>query len=606
LIQIYLPEKPQSTTAHKSFFVFNNSTRISTVISKTTSAKSPIMPNQLAHAAKAFVKYALGCGIAKSQMTSPQMTVVTPQYVYLDDPSGGTATLRKPLPLNRFRRLLKIFGHAKRQPFNAAGQKTPNIENKTTVTNADEDEYEDDGVPTDDKHDRRDFIAIRAITRKTLQNFVLDLLYTGEEACPRTCRVQTRKEGSFHHVVILRIDFSDHTNQEYVLKIPAHGTPEFWQKGDAYMLRSEAILLQHIRHHTQCPVPEVVAFDETLDNPIGVPYILMKKLPGMSAYDMWQERIYVSPTSGDAHLNADEPSLDLEKKRITFLESLATAMALLQKLKFEKIGTPVFKRPDDDQPTSFGPVWRWHSTAQMHELTPIQPYYTSALFYEDGLSRVWTRAGLAHLEPRSDFFYMAKGARKIMHMLLTSPPFARTPQPPPAETDDMNDAQPVPRKLETYVLRHDDLDLQNILIDDDGNVTGIIDWDGCMSVPRCIGPTSLPMFLRRDWLDDHTINHFPHMTWSLDRYRNIYSTAMHEACNGGDAKYTKKSAIYQGLLAVLYEDADCREFLGKLLAEIPEFRRVDPNELYLRLGKGWPAAEKVLKGKVAGVLVPEE
>jgi hypothetical protein len=321
---------------------------------------------------------------------------------------------------------------------------------------------------------------------------------------------------------------------------------------------------------------------------------------------MWQEQICASPTPSDAHPNADEPSLNLEKKRITFLKSLAKAMAQLQKLEFEMIGTPVFKRPCDDQPASFGPVWRWHSTAQMHELTPIQPYYTGALFYGDGLSKAWNRAGLAHLEPGSDHYLMAKGARKIIHMLLTSPPFARTPQPLLVDTDDINNTQRSPRNFESYVLRHDDLDLQNILIDDDGNVTGIIDWDGCMSVPRCIGPTSLPVFLRRDWLDGHTIDHFPHMTWSLDRYRDIYSTAMYEACNGGDAKYTKKSGIYQALLAVLYEDADCRELLGKLLAEILEFRRVDPNELYLRLGKGWPAAEKVLKEKLAAVLAPEE
>jgi aminoglycoside phosphotransferase (APT) family kinase protein len=49
------------------------------------------------------------------------------------------------------------------------------------------------------------------------------------------------------------------------------------------MLRNEAVLVQHIRHHTKCPVPEVVAFDETLDNSIGVPYILMKELEGMTA-----------------------------------------------------------------------------------------------------------------------------------------------------------------------------------------------------------------------------------------------------------------------------------------------------------------------------------
>jgi hypothetical protein len=46
------------------------------------------------------------------------------------------------------------------------------------------------------------------------------------------------------------------------------------------------------------------------------------------------------------------------------------------------------------------------------------------------------------------------------------------------------------------------------------------------------------------------------------------------------------------------------QILGKLLAEIEEFRRVDPTELYVRLGKGWPAAEEVLKEKMTRLLLP--
>ncbi|CAE7219655.1 hypothetical protein PTTW11_11200 [Pyrenophora teres f. teres] len=53
---------------------------------------------------------------------------------------------------------------------------------------------------------------------------------------------------------------------------------------------------------------------------------------------------------------------------------------------------------------------------------------------------------------------------------------------------------------ETFVLgRHTGFDSQTILVDDEGDGTGIIDWDNCIAVPCRVGYTSLAKFLRRDW-----------------------------------------------------------------------------------------------------------
>lgn len=48
-------------------------------------------------------------------------------------------------------------------------------------------------------------------------------------------------------------------------------------------------------------------------------------------------------------------------------------------------------------------------------------------------------------------------------------------------------------------IRHRDLDMQTIFVDVFGNVTGILDWDGCLAVPRGVGYASFPEFLRRYW-----------------------------------------------------------------------------------------------------------
>lgn len=81
---------------------------------------------------------------------------------------------------------------------------------------------------------------------------------------------------------------------------------------------------------------------------------------------------------------------------------------------------------------------------------------------------------------------------------------------------------------------------------------------------------------------------------------------MKTACgsDNNDARFTKKSAIYEALFAVLYEDEECPAVLGNLLKEIDGFRRVYPYDLYVQLGKGWPAAEKILKEKITQLLAP--
>lgn len=50
-----------------------------------------------------------------------------------------------------------------------------------------------------------------------------------------------------------------------------------------------------------------------------------------------------------------------------------------------------------------------------------------------------------------------------------------------------------------FVLRHPDLNMQNIIVDNDGNLAGIVDWDGTSAVPRCLGNECYPSFLTSDW-----------------------------------------------------------------------------------------------------------
>jgi hypothetical protein len=158
------------------------------------------------------------------------------------------------------------------------------VESGSVVADDDGSDYSDDGEPNEcNKDDRRNFKAIREISREALEDLVLKTLYPENKFRSHRCCIAYRKEGSFHHCVFFDIDDGQESEQAYVLRIPAHGTQGKWKEEDAFMLRNEAVMMQHIRHHTKCPVPEVISFDQTLYNSIVAPYILMKKVTGMSA-----------------------------------------------------------------------------------------------------------------------------------------------------------------------------------------------------------------------------------------------------------------------------------------------------------------------------------
>jgi aminoglycoside phosphotransferase (APT) family kinase protein len=97
------------------------------------------------------------------------------------------------------------------------------------------------------------------------------------------------------------------------------------------------------------------------------------------------------------------------------------------------------------------------------------------------LERMWPRIKDATL----DEDHKHNGRRHVMETILTSKPFDAFTKPGD--------------KKETFVLRHNDLNFQNILCNPSGKVTAIIDWDECRVVPRCFGYSSVPLFLRFDW-----------------------------------------------------------------------------------------------------------
>ncbi|KAF1966339.1 hypothetical protein BU23DRAFT_603640 [Bimuria novae-zelandiae CBS 107.79] len=450
--------------------------------------------------------------------------------------------------------------------------------------------------------ERKDWNSIRALPEEKYVSLVRDsLLRESKDTLIHQCTVVGSRGGSFHHAVIVVVVCKrkgDRMNksERYVVRVPAHGVASLWRDEDKYMMRREVELLRLIHHHTKVPVPRVVDFCDDLDSlhGLGAPWILMEMLPGDSAVKVWYDAPYKYET---AYLTADVPSPETHRKRVNLLSSLASCMAELQKLEFDAIGMPqISDCGSAEDPTKCGHhktvvshSFHWPYTEDIHKVVRHGPFASTQGYIEAAWKHSFGPD--RELDVEEDHRSM-HGACKILEMVFDTAPFHS--------------------KSETFVIRHNDLDLQNILTNKDGFVTGIIDWDGAYAAPRCVGTAAVPRWLMHDWFpsdddDEEELETRPHMAWATDYYRKIYAAAMYAAEQKQglsiDAKYTSKSPLYLSALSCLYEGGELLDFTKKVLQRIPTLTA--NADSFRRLLGGWPYARAMLSEEIAKLCEPE-
>jgi hypothetical protein len=440
---------------------------------------------------------------------------------------------------------------------------------------------------------RADWEPLRAIPERLFRLALLEHLPKGSNVTVHNIICVRQIQGGFNYVRILQVGDGP-SSDRYVIKIPCTGTVSRWQESDAYMLRNDAQTMSYIAKHTDILCPEVIGFSDSLSNTLGAPYIAMRANDGMPSSEIWFDRDEDGTDDMDDACLPYEPRMRL---RVNFLRSLATQMAKLQTLEFDKAGTLNFGH-DPENPV-VGPTYHWKTMSELCKLSIndlstsasikcVPAYSTSKEYFSDALNEHWPRQ-------EGNGTAINNGRRCIMDFMLTSAPF--------------NKSVTAGDTKETFVLRHDDLDFQNILCDEQGNVTAIIDWDKCRAAPRCLGFASLPGFLTQDWVPKFNTNAAIHMPWELIEYRSVYARAMLEATGPkGDGKYTVKSHIYQAVDAALHGGhygGGVPTVVCRMKSEMPGTRILDDMDILTQLGSGWPYGEMNITVEVAKAVVPQ-
>ncbi|TID06597.1 hypothetical protein CH35J_000501 [Colletotrichum higginsianum] len=217
-----------------------------------------------------------------------------------------------------------------------------------------------------------------------------------------------------------------------------------------YIIRSEAATLGFLEK-TGVPAPRLYDFAlEHADNPVGVGYILMEKLPGRSL--RW--------------------STATQEQRNTDMSQLADTFIELHKYPFDVLGS--LDRPGESH---VGALARESLTDfARSEMRTIGPFSSVEEYHRSSLQLV------LDLILRGEMYSNLAVDAYLIHRFLID----LIPSVLPG---------PEPDNQKFFYLKHADDKGDHILVDDDFNITGIIDWEWAHTAPPVVAFNSPIGFL---------------------------------------------------------------------------------------------------------------
>ncbi|KAB5513256.1 kinase-like domain-containing protein [Coniochaeta sp. 2T2.1] len=253
-------------------------------------------------------------------------------------------------------------------------------------------------------------------------------------------------QGDFHaggRHIVRRIGLPQ-KGGSWIARIPTIPAPfdsddirRWWTSEEKFAMESEIATMRYVAQHTDVPVPEVFGYETGMDrSPVGLPYLLMQCIGGNMLFDL------------------GGPGVLTDEQRAKIRRSVASIQCKLMDAPLTQLGSLILK-PDGGidigpLPAAFGFEGPFRSTAD---------YFLS-----------WARHNTTF---------------KNSHLLGAHPSLRQAAQAFPRRLASTVESLVSPEHSGdgAYPILHPDFLMHNILLDDDYEVVGIIDWEYAHSAP---------------------------------------------------------------------------------------------------------------------------
>ncbi|KXJ93453.1 phosphotransferase enzyme family-domain-containing protein [Microdochium bolleyi] len=314
-----------------------------------------------------------------------------------------------------------------------------------------------------------------------------------------------------------------------------------------FKTRGEVATLRWVRRNTDIPVPGVIAFDDSNDNDIGFEWIIMQKMPGVPLYREWRSLPWekkIAITTRVAEFQAQLAGQDgsrlfagigtlrerEEQNNFDLVSGVAQATGTLAcpaepvRAGAGEDGARVAKTTRQPQRAGCN---KEAKAAKLKTVKAMKPdrLVSHEFFLGDHVqydiprgpfakSSDWLTTELQIIIHEQEAIISAAGdesdiedADEVLQAARKLVSIIPRVFPPPLTTEE--------ESREPTCLYHTDLNLSNILVDDDGEMTAIVDWECVSAMPLWL-TTRMPKFLTDQVRDEEPIR---------DRYSDEASTS---------------------------------------------------------------------------------
>lgn len=300
---------------------------------------------------------------------------------------------------------------------------------------------------------------------------------TGIRNSPAHLNTKVFNRGSWN--LVLKIEFEDEVTWICRILVPDIIT-KFTEKERAAnwdtqvkSIDSQIGVMNYVTNRTKIPAPRLHGWDTSNDNCVGAPYMFMDMAEGMSL-SKWRDEY------------------TLTKERATqFYQNLAAVMWEFYQIRFDKIGEVQF---ENESPVVSG-------FFDSRTRSTYGPFNSAFDFLRHRCQKLWEFRVLAERRStpvmgpkvhRWDDLSQPEKEIFIAWLYREVSQFAQAEY----EACYMNYPEEEVNEIETgtldCILFHADLSRHNILVDEDLNITAVIDWDWPSSLPKsCFDPLPL-------------------------------------------------------------------------------------------------------------------
>ncbi|PWY83899.1 hypothetical protein BO94DRAFT_599421 [Aspergillus sclerotioniger CBS 115572] len=253
------------------------------------------------------------------------------------------------------------------------------------------------------------------------------------------------------------------------------------------LLSSEAATLRYLKAHSDIPVPEIYDYCASSDNEIGIPFIFMSEAPGRPLSKVWRP--------------AGSPQPDIEtSSKAKVLYQLGGITWKLSQLRFDKVGSHFEEEESFEIKECLSRGHMLHSRYCLE--IPRGPFTSEEQFYDSLASAFSEQAEILQLShhcfvapiPSRDDYQSNTHYAEAMSLwndfvtlcckIDSSDNRLDYIIVGDALRDILRQCKLPAVNTETFPLCHPDLSVNNIYVDDDYNITCIIDWAFASSIPE--------------------------------------------------------------------------------------------------------------------------